>query len=163
MKFLRQDYRNYKRLKRKWRKPKGMHSKLRVGKRGSGTLVKIGYKKRKAEAPVLVKDLKSLDDMKGKAIIISSQLGSKKTIAIAEKANKAGIKILNMKKVKKAKRKEKLLETKKLEKKPSKEEKKHEEKKESEEKSGKEKKEELKDTTLVKEEKKKEEGRAHDF
>ena len=91
--FIRQDAHKKKRLVKKWRRPKGLHSKLRVRKGGSGKKVSIGYGKMERARPVLINDLNSLDDFKGNAIIISSQVGSKKTIAIANKAKKAGIKI----------------------------------------------------------------------
>jgi large subunit ribosomal protein L32e len=136
--FLRQDYTVHKRLKRKWRKPKGRQSKLRVRKGGSGKKVSIGYGKKKKEQPVIVKDLKALENIKGD-IIISSGLGSRKVIMISKKAKEAGIKILNMKKVKKALKKEKLLELKK-EAGKKKEEKKKEEKKKEEKKTSENKK-----------------------
>ena len=55
MKFKRQDYFKHKRLKIKWKRPKGRQSKLRVKKSGSGMKVSIGYGSPKKEKPVLIK------------------------------------------------------------------------------------------------------------
>ena len=151
MKFLRQDYTVHKRLKRKWRKPKGRQSKLRVRKAGSGRKVSIGYGKKKTDKPIVVKELKALEGIKND-IIISSGMGSRKVLLISKKAKEAGIKILNMKKVKKAMKREKLLEKKRAEKASKKEKKAKYEKKADDKKAEAEKKE-----TEKKEEKPKEE------
>ena len=42
--FIRQDYHKKPGLKRKWRKPKGLHSKLRLNKRGKYKKVSKGYR-----------------------------------------------------------------------------------------------------------------------
>ena len=41
--FIRQKYEK-KRLRLRWKKPKGIHSKLRLQKRGRGCLVRVGYR-----------------------------------------------------------------------------------------------------------------------
>ncbi|MFH0832668.1 MAG: eL32 family ribosomal protein [Candidatus Aenigmatarchaeota archaeon] len=98
--FIRQDYSTLKRLKRKWRRPKGRHSKLRVGKCGSGITPSIGYKKNR-ESVAIINNLKDLDNIKSG--ILASSVGKKKRMLIAEKAEKLGVKItnLNLKKMKK--------------------------------------------------------------
>jgi len=107
-KFLRQQYGMLKRLDNVWRKPKGIDSKLRVGKRGQGHRVKIGYKKPEAIRgihpsgywPVMVNninDLEKIDNTK-QAAIIASCIGRKKRNEIIKKANELKIVILNPKK-----------------------------------------------------------------
>ena len=109
-KFKTQDYHRYKKLGTRWRKPKGRHSKLRAGKSGSGIAASIGYgtnrairdKIRKMEC-LIASNVNDLKDAK-EAILISSTVGSKKAALIAEAAKQRGLKILNMKKVKKSER-----------------------------------------------------------
>jgi len=107
-KFLRQQYGMLKRLDNVWRKPKGIDSKLRVGKRGQGHRVKIGYKKPEAIRgihpsgywPVMVNninDLEKIDNTK-QAAIIASCIGRKKRNEIIKKANELKIVILNPRK-----------------------------------------------------------------
>lgn len=100
MKFLRQDYFKFKRLKRVWRKPKGRHSKLRVRKKGSGIRPSIGYKTGKKDVE-LIRNVNDLN--KTKTGIIASTVGAKKRKIILERAKEFNVKILNMnaKKVKK--------------------------------------------------------------
>ena len=141
MKFLRQDYYKYRRLGMKWRKPKGSESKLRKSKRGSGTLVKIGFgSPNKGRInnlqPVIVSNPGQLDavDKNKQIIIISSGLGSRKSIALSDKAKSLGIMIFNKKKIKKAEKMMKAIESKrkkKAEEKASKKEDKKQEPKKS--------------------------------
>ncbi len=120
--FLRQDYHTYKRLKPKWRRPKGHQSKLRVSKGGSGVRVRIGFKKQGVSFPV-VNNISELDKYKNQRILLASQLGSKKAAAIAKKAEELGIKILNKRKLKKAEKIAKEIESRrKIEKEPKKQE-----------------------------------------
>ena len=113
--FKSQDYFRYPRLGTKWRRPKGRQSKLRKKKGGSGMLVSIGYGTNSKSRFMIdgarftvvrtMKDLKGAED----AVIISSSLGGRKTKAIAEKARQLNLRILNMKKVLKAERTEKMI------------------------------------------------------
>jgi large subunit ribosomal protein L32e len=113
--FKSQDYFRYPRLGTKWRRPKGRQSKLRKKKGGSGMLVSMGYGTSKKSKFMIdgarftivrtMKDLKGAED----AVIISSSLGGRKTKAIAEKARQLNLRILNMKKVLKAERTEKMI------------------------------------------------------
>jgi len=108
--FLRQDYHTRKRLKNKWRHPKGRQSKLRVSKGGSGVRPRIGFKKKHGTLQV-VRNISELD--KGKAVLLASQLGSKKSLEIAKKADELGIKILNRRKLVKYEKLAKRIEEKK--------------------------------------------------
>src|SRR3989344_5061677 len=75
-----------KKLKNKWRKPKGLHNKLRLRKGGKGKVVKIGYgKKKKGIEIAIINNIKELINAK-KDIIISSSVGLKKKVEILEKA-----------------------------------------------------------------------------
>ncbi len=165
-KFLRQDYYKYRRLGLKWRKPKGSESKLRKSKRGSGLLVKIGYSSPNKGRinnlyPVIVSNPKAVETInKDKQIIIvSSDVGVRKTFAIFEKAKSLGITVLNRKKLKRAEKIAKVIETKKKAEKAkaAKSKEKKEEVKEASKEKKDEKKEEVKDTKKP-DEKSKEEG-----
>ena len=114
MRFKRQDYFKLKRLGKKWRKPKGMQSKMRKGKCGSGPIVRIGYGTKGKSYPV-ISNINELEANKGSSVLISSGIGSLKTQMIAKKAKELGVVILNMKKVKKAEKNITMLEKKRKE------------------------------------------------
>ena len=117
-KFMRQDYYKFKRLKRSWRRPKGMHSKMRVGKCGSGVRARIGHSSPEKPGYIIVKNMGDINNLtKGSEIIISSNLGSKKTMSIVNKAKEIGLKILNMKKPRRAEKIAAAIEKKRQEKK----------------------------------------------
>lgn len=132
--FKPQDYFRYKKLGKRWRKPKGLQSKMRSDIKGAGKRVKVGYrteKKMRGLVRGLVKskvvysrkDIESLQ--KDEAIILASSLGKKKILEIAKEAEKRKISILNTKSVQSAKkREEKIKQMKELRKKAKKEEKK---------------------------------------
>lgn len=99
---------NLKKLGTSWRKPRGRHSKVRLGKSGKPKRPRIGY-----GAPVLmkhldsktkllpkliknVKDLESLNTEK-EVPVISTSVGMKKKIEIASVAEEKGISIYNLK------------------------------------------------------------------
>jgi large subunit ribosomal protein L32e len=90
-----------KKLKNRWRKPKGLHSKLRLNKGGKGKKPKIGYgaeRKSREHTPVMITNVNNLDSIK-QPIIISSRLGLKKRLSIINKAKELNIKIINIKDV----------------------------------------------------------------
>lgn len=105
--FAMQDAHKKSRLKQKWRKPRGIDSKMRLNLRGYNKCVEPGY-----GAPKLVKELdksglqpilicteKELDKInkEKQGVIISSRTGKKKRIAIIKKANELSVKMLNIK------------------------------------------------------------------
>src|SRR3989338_8406987 len=119
-KFKTQDYFRYPRLGDRWRRPKGHQSKLRKSKGGSGMLVSIGYGTKHSERHVIsgikyaiVSNINQLGTTDAKAVIISSGTGAKKSIEIASRAKELGIKVLNMKKVRKSIKVEKSISDKK--------------------------------------------------
>jgi len=104
--FVRQRIHTKKKLEEKWRRPKGLQSKLRLQKGGHGVLVKVGYRTSKDKRgsikglqPVIVsqkKDLESIDS-KTQAIIISSNVGLRNKKVIIKEAESKGLLILNWK------------------------------------------------------------------
>ncbi len=103
--FLRQEWFRYKRIKPKWRKPKGLHSKYRKNLRYRPKLVRIGFRgPRNARGlhpsgfeEILVYNPDDLDnlDPSTQAIRIGSTVGTRKRVMIKKKAEKIGIRILN--------------------------------------------------------------------
>ncbi len=105
--FIRQDAHKKKRLSKKWRKPKGVDSKMRHNRKGYRRNVSVGW-----GSPKEVKGLhksglemvnlntpSELDDVdpKTQGIIISRTLGMRKKIQVIEQALKKDIRILNFK------------------------------------------------------------------
>jgi len=104
--FVRQDYHKKARLKKKWRRPKGLQSKLRLHFRGKVKPVSPGYRSPKKVSGLdknglqikLISSIKELGglDPKKQAIIVSSSIGERKRILILKKAKEAGINVLNI-------------------------------------------------------------------
>ena len=103
--FIRQDNPKRMKLNYKWRKPKGIHSKIRHKFKGRRKMPSPGYK-----SPRKVKDLHSsgvemvrvssvldLDKVKkGQGIIVSKSTGARKRLDILKKANELKISVLNL-------------------------------------------------------------------
>jgi large subunit ribosomal protein L32e len=95
----------YKRVKESWRKPRGIHSKVRIRKKGKIKMPSVGYgapKELRFLHPsglkeILVSNLKDLEkvDPKTQAIRIAHTVGEKKRKEIIKKAEELKIKILN--------------------------------------------------------------------
>jgi len=106
--FIRQELYKLKRLKDKWRRPRGIDSKKHEGKRGKGKLPGIGYKNPESVRginplgyyPVLIHNTDELKNLnpKKEAAIISSSIGRRKRNEIIKYANKLRITILNPRK-----------------------------------------------------------------
>lgn len=101
LKFKRQNF-LLKKLKDSWRRPRGIHSKLRLKKRGKGKRPKIGYGNdrkirglTKNQHYTYINNIKDLENIKN-SIIISSNIGLKKKLGIITKAKELGLNILNM-------------------------------------------------------------------
>lgn len=107
-KFTRQDAHKKARLRKCWRKPKGLHSKMRLKKAGYRRGVEVGYGtpaglrgiNRKGLLPVAVSNISDLKKIgEGKAALIASKVGQKKRMEIAKKASELGIMVINIRNV----------------------------------------------------------------
>lgn len=103
--FIRQDSHKKKRLGEKWRRPKGLHSKVRLKFRGRAKKVSSGYRNprevrhmhKSGLKPFIVRstvDLARLNPEEN-LLIIASSLGDKKRISILKEAVEKGFAILN--------------------------------------------------------------------
>ena len=104
-KFKRWMSQAYKRIKEAWRRPKGLHSKLRKRIKSKGKIPSPGYgapKNLKYLHPsgfkeVLIHNVKELEriDPKKEAARIAHTVGKKKRKEILKKAEELKIKVLN--------------------------------------------------------------------
>lgn len=93
--FLRSQFGKKKQLKKVWRRPRGLHSKLRKGIKNKGEKPNIGLKKPAAKKTERIFSVEGLKKAKGKEIIIGSGVGKKKKVDIMKEAEKNKIKVLN--------------------------------------------------------------------
>ena len=103
--FRRQEWFRYKKLGKSWRKPRGLHSKMRKGLKYRPKMVSVGYRSpRKARGlhpsgfrDVLIHNVKELEvlDPKTQAARIGHSVGSRKRVEIEARADEIGIRILN--------------------------------------------------------------------
>ena len=103
--FLRQEWFRFPRLGEKWRRPRGMHSKMRRHVQYRPNVVSIGYRGPKQVRglhpsgfqEVMVFNADQLDsvDPKVQAVRIGSSVGFKKRQVIEKKADELGIRVLN--------------------------------------------------------------------
>jgi large subunit ribosomal protein L32e len=104
-KFLRQGTTYLKKIEKKWRKPKGTQSKLKLKEKAKGRMPSIGYgapKNLRGMHPsgfkeVFIMNIKDLEkiDKEREAGRISGTIGKRKRIILLEKAKELQIKILN--------------------------------------------------------------------
>lgn len=128
-KFLRRDWNRFSKLGKKkrkkqiWRRARGRDNKIREKRKGYPVKVMIGFKQKKDERnliekkkPILVNNLRDLEKVEKKNIVIIGKIGKKKKIEMIKKAKEKGILIYNvnikkflkdLKKEKEAKEKEK--------------------------------------------------------
>ena len=166
--FARQDSHKKAKLRKCWRRPKGIQSKMRLKKAGYAKCISVGYRapsevrglSKEGLVPVTVSNLQELGKVEESQIaVIPAKVGQKKRMEIAKKAADLGIKVMNIKDIGsylksvneklRKKKEEKAKATKEKEKKREEKEKKSKEKKEEdlaekltdEEKKEKEKKE----------------------
>jgi len=103
--FLREEWFRYKRLAKNWRRPDGLHSKMRMNMKYRPNKVRVGFRgPRQARGlhpsgfeeviVYTVKDLESID-ADTQAARIGGTVGSKKRQAIIEKAKERDIRLLN--------------------------------------------------------------------
>ncbi|HOV81701.1 MAG TPA: 50S ribosomal protein L32e [Methanothrix sp.] len=92
-----------KRLGTSWRKPRGLHNKLRQQIAAKGKLVRPGFGSPRAVRgfhpcglpEILVNNVAELSRAEGRAVRIASAVGRKKRLEIEAKAAEAGLKVLN--------------------------------------------------------------------
>jgi large subunit ribosomal protein L32e len=98
LKFTRQEYGQIKRLKKVWRKPKGIQSKLRLNKKNHERKPSQGYRSseesKRNNLIKLVNNFKDLENVK--KVIIASKIGMRKKIDIVKKAEEKKIEIVNI-------------------------------------------------------------------
>jgi len=108
-KFIRAGYRKYSKLgkrrkkKLKYRKARGIDSKVRLKKKGRLRNVEIGFRSEKAkrnliDGKILIKvnNIKDLKKIKKNCIGIVAKIGDKRKIQIAKKAKEMKIELLNL-------------------------------------------------------------------
>ncbi len=103
--FKRQEWFRYSKLGENWRKPKGIHSKMKRGLKRRPPMVEVGYRG-PAEVrglhpsgfeEVLVYNVEGLEniDPKKQAVRVGGTVGTKKRMAIEDRADELGIRVLN--------------------------------------------------------------------
>lgn len=107
-KFIRQDANKLKRLGNKWRKPKGIHSKMRNNFKGHRKNISVGWKSPKLVHSlvgnlnnVIVYTLKQIEMIEPmhEGITIANSIGLKKRLPLLNRAKERGIKVLNIKNI----------------------------------------------------------------
>ena len=103
--FKRQEWFRYSKLGDKWRKPKGIHSKMKRRLKRRPPMVDIGYRGPKSVRnlhpsgfeEVLIYNVDGLEgiDPKKQAVRIGGTVGTKKRMAIEDRADELGIRVLN--------------------------------------------------------------------
>ncbi len=103
--FKRQEWHRYAKLGEMWRKPKGIHSKMRRSIKRRAPMVEIGYRgpaqvrglHPSGFEEVMVYNTKDLEniDPKTQAARVGGTVGTKKRMAIEDRAAELGIRVLN--------------------------------------------------------------------
>ena len=102
-KFLPPNYGRKKRVKLRWRKPRGIDNKKKIHKKIMGASPSIGWRSARDDRgfhpsglmELLVRNVKELDGAKDVAVRIAGAVGAKKRAVIMEKAKKLGLPVLN--------------------------------------------------------------------
>jgi large subunit ribosomal protein L32e len=105
-KFLRRITKRYSKLgkgrkkKQVWRRPKGRDNKMREKRKGYPARVSVGYRTAKKtkglieeSVPVIVRNIRDLEKLGEKQIIILGNVGKKKKIEILKKAEEKKMKV----------------------------------------------------------------------
>ena len=106
--FLRRNWDRYKRLGKRnkkrqvWRKPKGIHNKMRENRRGYAAIVKIGYKRDKKMrgrinrlSPVVARNLSDLNSVSRNNIVIIGSVGKRKRKILFDKIKELNLHLKN--------------------------------------------------------------------
>ena len=107
--FLRQETNRHSRIGfwrkklQKWRRPKGIDSKMRLRMKGHSKCPSPGYKSPKKDSgriqnkiPVLVRTIKDLEKMTKENIAILARVGAKRKVELIKFANEKKIQMLNV-------------------------------------------------------------------
>lgn len=104
-KFRSQESWRYKRVKQSWRRPKGIDNKARKKKKGTFSLVNVGYRSPKQVRylhasgfrEVVIHNIKELEkvDYKKNVVKIGHSVGRQKRILLQDRADELNILILN--------------------------------------------------------------------
>ena len=103
--FKQQDAHKLKSIVLSWRRPKGLQSKMRLGRRGYSRSVSVGYRSPRAvrgmladgKKPVLIKTLKDLESLTDKdSAIISKSVGARKKKEILTQIIAKGMTVANL-------------------------------------------------------------------
>lgn len=104
-KFLRQMSVAYKRVGKKWRRPRGWHSKLRIRQKSKGKMPSIGYRSPKSlrflhpslKREVVIQNIQQLSKInpEKEAVKIAHVVGKRKRKEMLKKAEELKIKVLN--------------------------------------------------------------------
>ncbi len=102
--FIRQDWQKAIRIKRHWRKPEGMHSKMRLKLRSLRRQPSIGFSSpkevrgltRDGYQVIIISNVAQLTGVKD-PITIASTVGMRKRIEIVKKAKEMKLRVLNIK------------------------------------------------------------------
>ncbi|MBI2507592.1 hypothetical protein HYV89_01430 [Candidatus Woesearchaeota archaeon] len=99
IKFLRQQVAGKKKLKIKWRRPRGIHSKLRLKKAGHRKKPSVGFRSQRKDRRSSTSLVTSINDLTNakQSILLSSKLGLKKKLEILKRASELKLKVLNVK------------------------------------------------------------------
>src|SRR3989344_8262116 len=107
--FIRQDAHKKKKLGSRWRKPKGLHSKMRLGLKGYRKSASEGYMGPKFTrnlhksglAVKIVNTVKDIEKIRKEheGAIIAGNVGQKKKVVILKKAKELGVNVLNIRDV----------------------------------------------------------------
>lgn len=105
--FVRDDSYKVKRVDASWRRPKGLHAKLRIKYKQAGRFVSPGFGSpalvhgldRSGYEPVLVSNASMVDMLNAKeqAALIASTVGTRKRIEILNRAKEKNVVVLNVK------------------------------------------------------------------
>ena len=98
-KFIRQQGAGKKKLKLKWRRPRGIHSKLRLNKAGHRKKPSQGFRSSRKDRKSNINLITSIKDLTNAkpSILLSSKLGLKKKLEILKMAEESKLNILNIK------------------------------------------------------------------
>jgi len=107
--FIRQDAHKKAEIKKKWRRPRGLQSKMRLNKKGYRKSPSQGYRSpavvrglhSSGLVSVIVYSKKDLDniDNKNQGVMVAKSVGIKKRIELVNYAKEKGITIFNIKNI----------------------------------------------------------------